>query len=296
MPDDVATQPPAGLTDSYAAAFGAAAPVSEQRRLSLQSALYARLATWTFTTLDIIPGQQVLEIGCGGGTLLVEAAERVGPHGRVVGVDRDPRLVAEARERVAAFPWVEVVEGDALAYEPDGRGFDAVHCRFVLMHQRDPIPLLERMVALVRPGGRIAAQELDADGATSDPTLTCFPACAALERLSQAYLATSRHRGTDPQLGRKLLALFERAGLQQVEVEGSAAIFSLTDPRAGVVLDLFGRAGASAEAEAARVLAAAEYDGLLAAVRRAHADPGYSGYLVRGWTVISAAGTKRSRA
>ena len=124
--------------DSYSAAFQGGIPESEQQRLDLQGELFAPLAAWTFDALGIGPGSQVLEIGCGGGGLLAEAAARVGPSGRVVGVDREPALLAAARERVAAYPWAEVVAADALAYDPSGARFDAVHCRFVLMHQPDP--------------------------------------------------------------------------------------------------------------------------------------------------------------
>ena len=90
--------------DSYSAAFRSGIPESEQRRLDLQGELFAPLAAWTFDALGIGLGSRVLEVGCGGGGLLAEAAARVGPSGHVVGVDREPALLAAARERVAAYP------------------------------------------------------------------------------------------------------------------------------------------------------------------------------------------------
>ncbi len=84
-------------TDTYQAAFKGGADERERARLDLQLAVYARLAAWTLDALAIGPGRQVLEIGCGGGGLLALVAERVGPTGRVVGLDRDPTVLAEAR-------------------------------------------------------------------------------------------------------------------------------------------------------------------------------------------------------
>ena len=150
MPDE---RPAPGAADSYTRAFGGAIPDAERRRLELQSAMFGPLAGWTFDALGLAPGDHVLEVGCGTGNLLAIAAERVGPTGRVVGIDRDTRQIAVARELTATWSWVEVVEADVTTYEAGEREFDAVHCRFVLMHQRDADDLLARMIALTRPGG-----------------------------------------------------------------------------------------------------------------------------------------------
>jgi precorrin-6B methylase 2 len=48
------------------------------------------------------PGERVLDIGCGGGTTVLELAARVGPDGHVLGADIAEQSVARARERIAA--------------------------------------------------------------------------------------------------------------------------------------------------------------------------------------------------
>src|SRR6266581_8230927 len=98
--------------NAYAAITQAAGAASEleQRRLEQQGEVYARLASWTLDALGLASGQRVLEVGCGSGSLLSAAAARVGPTGRVIGIDRDPRLVEAAKAHVAHLPWVEVVE------------------------------------------------------------------------------------------------------------------------------------------------------------------------------------------
>src|SRR5438046_1611568 len=72
--------------------------------------------------LDLRTGLTVLDLGGGPGTDLGEMADRVrGAGGRVIGIDHDPAMVAEATARHAADPDVRVWTGDAHAIAgPDG--------------------------------------------------------------------------------------------------------------------------------------------------------------------------------
>ena len=218
-------------------------------------------------------------------------AERVGPTGRVIGVDRNAQLLAAAREQVTAYPWVELIEADALTYVPVAP-FDAVHCRMVLIHQPTPDEFLAHMVALTRHGGRVAVQDVDADGPTGAPTVLCHPPFPALERLGAAYLIASLRRGSDSQAGRKVLDRLRQAGLAELRTDAQAAFLPLTDPRAATMLDVFARADAAEDAQRFGVMPAAEYTSLLAEVQRAHHDPAYATCLFRLWTVVATVGTR----
>jgi SAM-dependent methyltransferase len=272
--------------DAYTALERPTGTISEQehRRLEWQADLFASLAAWTLDALKLTPGDSLLEPGCGNGSLLAAAAERIGPPGRIVGVDRDPRLLVAARARTATYPWVEVVEADARAYDAGGAQFDAVHCRLVVMHQHDPDDFVEHMVGLTQPGGRLAAQEYDADD------VPCFPRVPAWERMIQGGLAALRHVGADPQAGRKLVDRFRRAGLVEPQVEAYTPFVLFTDPRLLVMLDAFASIGAVCERVG--IMPAAEYDGLVAIVGAAHADAAYAQHLVRLPTMVSVVGTK----
>jgi len=275
----------------YAAAFPDGITDAERQRLDLQAELYGRLSDWTLDALGLGPGQRVADLGCGSGALLPPMAERVGPAGRVIGVDHDARLLAAASELVAPYPWVELVEADALRYVP-GEPFDAVHCRLVLLHQPAPQEFVAHMVTLTRPRGRVAAQDVDADGPTGAPTMLCHPPFPALERLGTAYLTASLRRGSDSQAGRKVLDRFRQAGLAELQTDAQAAFVPLTDQRAATMLDLFARAGAAEDAERFGTMPAAEYASLLAEVGQAHQDPAYAACLVRLWTVVATVGTR----
>jgi precorrin-6B methylase 2 len=56
------------------------------------------------------PGEVVLDVGCGAGQTVLQLAERVGPQGRVIGIDIAPRLIAIARERAARLGQVSFIE------------------------------------------------------------------------------------------------------------------------------------------------------------------------------------------
>jgi len=271
--------------NAYAAVTQVDGAVSEteQRRLEQQAEVYSRVAAWTLDALGLAQGHRVLEVGCGGGSLLLAAAARVGPTGQVVGIDRDPQLVEAAKTRVAQLPWVDVVQADALGYEAD-ISFDAVHCRLVLMHQHAPHVFLAHMVALTRLGGHVAVQEYDLDG------LPCFPAFGSFERMIDAGLRAIDYVGSDRYAGRKLLDRFARVELSDVRLEAQTPFVPFVDARMEVVLDAFAVVGGIAERAGAML--ATEYEGLIDEVRAAHQDPLYPNYLVRLPTLVAAVGTR----
>lgn len=112
---------------------------------------------------ELAPGQSVLDVGCGTGTLLVAAARRVGPAGRVHGVEPSPEMLARARHkaRKAALD-VQLEEAPAEALPlPDG-SVDVVLCTLVLHHLAPEARghAIGEMRRVLRPGGRIAVMEI----------------------------------------------------------------------------------------------------------------------------------------
>src|SRR5215472_18421636 len=77
-------------------------------------------------TLNLRAGEQVLELGCGGGYYAYEVAQFVGPTGRVCAIDISPDQITTARTRCAALPWVECREADIAAPPFGDAEFDAV--------------------------------------------------------------------------------------------------------------------------------------------------------------------------
>jgi ubiquinone/menaquinone biosynthesis C-methylase UbiE len=117
-----------------------------------------KLREWMLNLADLEPGDLVLDVGCGTGTLLLAAAERVGPSGAVHGVEPSPEMAARARDKAEArgVP-LDVVEGSAgsLPYPPGS--FDVVFCTLVLHHLPESIRevAIREMRRVLRPGGRV---------------------------------------------------------------------------------------------------------------------------------------------
>jgi ubiquinone/menaquinone biosynthesis C-methylase UbiE len=106
--------------------------------------------------LPIRVGMSVLDVGCGWGDLSLQVAERVGPSGRVVGIDCVEAFLEEARKDASAkgLHHVEFVRGDADVALPENQ-FDYVVSRFGTMFFANPVAALRRMRLALKPGGQM---------------------------------------------------------------------------------------------------------------------------------------------
>ncbi|MDI3305970.1 MAG: class I SAM-dependent methyltransferase [Acetobacteraceae bacterium] len=102
-------------------------------------------------------GEHVLDLGCGTGTTLLELAARVGPEGRVLGLDVSEPMLARARERIAAagLSQVRVELADASAYGFAPGSFDLAFSRFGVMFFRDPVAAFAQIRRALKPEGRL---------------------------------------------------------------------------------------------------------------------------------------------
>ncbi|MBQ0829897.1 class I SAM-dependent methyltransferase [Streptomyces tagetis] len=101
------------------------------------------------------PPVDLLDLGCGTGSLTLLAAEQ--GH-RVTGVDRSPAMVERARAKLAGHDAV-ILTGDAQAPPVGDRRFDTVLVRHVLWALPDPVRALRHWRGLLRPGGRLVLIE-----------------------------------------------------------------------------------------------------------------------------------------
>src|SRR5947209_9742832 len=81
-------------------------------------------------------GLDLLDVGCGPGTITVDLATRVAP-GRVVGIDASDDVITQARQLEANN--VSFAVGDVYALDFPDESFDVVHAHQVLQHLADPV-------------------------------------------------------------------------------------------------------------------------------------------------------------
>jgi SAM-dependent methyltransferase len=102
-------------------------------------------------------GDAVLDVCCGAGGSALPAAERVGPAGRVVGVDLAERLLerARAKARERRLDNVELVAGDLTCLDVADASFDVVLCVFGIFLAPDMDGAMAELWRTLRPGGTL---------------------------------------------------------------------------------------------------------------------------------------------
>jgi SAM-dependent methyltransferase len=197
----------------YDAAFA-----EERQRLAAMEALWDPGTRRVLTDVGVTPGWSCLEVGAGAGSVTRWLTEAVGPGGRVVAADLDPRFLEDLP------PGVEVAQLDVRTDDlPDG-AFDLVHARLLLEHLSEHREVVQRLAAVLRPGGWLVVEDYDWGGFG-------FRAAAAdLDRVAEAVLAFMALAGFDPRYGRMVPDDLEAAGLRPVHAEGRALLLDQQAP------------------------------------------------------------------
>ncbi len=164
------------------------------------------------------PGQRLLDVGCGPGTITADLAERVAP-GRTTGLDAEPAVLTEAAGVAAerGLTTVDFVTGDVHALEFDDATFDVVHAHQVLQHVADPVAALREMRRVCKPGGYVAARDSDYGA------FVWYPLIPGLDEWRDLYRRVARSNGGEPDAGRRLLHWATQAGFSDI-TPGAAVV------------------------------------------------------------------------
>jgi ubiquinone/menaquinone biosynthesis C-methylase UbiE len=204
------------VTHSYTHGHTDAVLRVHARRTVANSAAYLRP--------HLRPGLEVLDIGCGPGSLTVDLARAVVP-GRVVGIDSSADVLDTARAAAAAAGVeLDLRTGDVYALDvPDG-SFDVVHAHQGLQHLDDPVAALRELRRVCRPGGVVAVREVDFATAAAHPDV--------VTDWLAVYVPAARALGGEPYAGRLLLRWARAAGFTDVTCSASPWCFATPEDRA----------------------------------------------------------------
>jgi SAM-dependent methyltransferase len=191
--------------------------------LGLRNDVYRRPLATALDRLGLREGWRCADIGAGGGDVTVALAALVGREGRVYAVDSDPASRDATAAAAAAAGTAQVLAitqaaEDLTLPEP----MDLAFCRFLLLHVIDPVVVLKRMGAAVRPGGWVVAQEPITSAGRIDGQPLSMP--------------DARH----PDIGATLPALVVRADLELVDAWAEAQAGAGPGPVAAYLESLTG--------------------------------------------------------
>jgi ubiquinone/menaquinone biosynthesis C-methylase UbiE len=158
----------------------------------------------------IADGDDVLDLGCGTGTLAIWIKQRA-PGAHVAGLDGDDRMLAKARAK-AARASVEIGFEQGLSFDlpyPDA-SFDRVVTSLFFHHlaDRDKERTISEVVRVLRPGGELHVADW---GPGTDPVMGL---------LSQSIRLLDGFEPTRANFAGELPMLFERGGLREVQTRG----------------------------------------------------------------------------
>ena len=182
----------------------------EYERLRVQARTWEAATGRLLDQVGLAPGARCLDAGCGPGETMRVMAQRVGPGGRVLGLDSDASVGAAALamlhgsgHRQCDFHAHDLAAGEAIPGAP----FDLVYARLLLFHLPERVAVLARLWDAVAPGGHLVVQDYDLRA------VSVLPAIASADELVRVIIGAFTAAGCDVHVGTRLPRLFVHAGI-----------------------------------------------------------------------------------
>ncbi|MBP1915031.1 ubiquinone/menaquinone biosynthesis C-methylase UbiE [Lederbergia galactosidilyticus] len=189
--------------------------IAKQRAVLADSkVIHARSLEKSHKRLALLlkPGMTVLDLGCGTGAITAGIAEKVGPQGRVIGIDHNPNFINQAKLLCQHMPWVTFEVGDIYQIPYEGK-FDIVTAARVLQWLSNPHAALEQMIRAAKIDGYVIALDYN------HPKISWVPEPPnSMQRFYQTFLSWRDEAGMDNEIADHLAEMMKHSGLDNIVV------------------------------------------------------------------------------
>jgi len=148
---------------------------------------------------EVQPGQSVLDIGSGAGIDCFIAAERVGPGGRVIGLDMTPEMIAKARANAekGGYTNVEFRQGEAEKMPVDDAAVDWIVSNCVINLSPNKPRVFSEAYRVLKPGGSLSVSDIMVEDLpwVLRRSTTLYTSCVAGAIPESRYLEGLRQAG-----------------------------------------------------------------------------------------------------
>lgn len=165
------------------------------------------------------PNVKLLDVGAGSGTITTSIAKYM-PAGKVTAVDLSPEILSRASKHAQEVGASNTTFQQASVYELSKtfgeNSFDVVHVHQMLCHLDSPVQALAEMLKVVKPGGVVAAREIDMRVWSFYP-----PENEVMKDWVRVQLATHEAAGGSLAAGPSLVSWAMKAGALREDIEAS---------------------------------------------------------------------------
>jgi ubiquinone/menaquinone biosynthesis C-methylase UbiE len=179
-----------------------------------------------FLLAHLSSGRDLLDVGCGPGTITTDLAKRVAP-GRVFGIDLSLDVITTARKLQSEGGTEDVIFDEGTVYDLSfaDESFDVVYAHQVLQHLGDPVSAVREMRRVLRPDGILAVRDSDYGA------FTWAPDDPRLDRWMQIYQQLTKRNNAMANAGRYLPTWIRQAGFASLDVTSSTWTFHTHEER-----------------------------------------------------------------
>ena len=199
------------MNDDYI--FSNHADAAERRRLQMLEQVHDPHTVQLLARAGLRAGLSCAEVGAGAGSIARHMRRTVGPGGRVVAVDLDPRFLGSDEGEPLEVRKADITTAEALETE----AYDLIHARFLLVHLPDPAAAIGNIRRALKPGGVLVLEEPDfrtAFSAAEDPQIR-----ASVDAVNRSICALYVGMGKDPGFGIRLPGLVRAVGLDEATTD-----------------------------------------------------------------------------